>query len=130
MIELARIVDSGELDVAHLEDPATSDDDVRDALLELPGIGPYAANNMLQLLGRYGHVPCDTETMRHAKAVLGFQGNARSIEKQVREHYAPFGAHVFRSYWFEMWEFYEGKQGPSHLWEPKIVGKAFTASKL
>ncbi|MFG0257959.1 MAG: DNA-3-methyladenine glycosylase family protein [Phycisphaerales bacterium JB043] len=130
MVDLARIVDSGEIDVEWLEDPSSPDEDVRQVLLSLPGIGPYAANNVMQLLGRYGHVPYDTETIRHAKTVLGYQGSDKAIEKKVRAHYAPFGDHVFRSYWFELWDYYENKQGPSHLWEPRVVGKAFTASKL
>ena len=33
-------------------------------LLALPGIGPYAAANIMQLLGRYADIPHDTESIR------------------------------------------------------------------
>ena len=130
MVELAKMSVRGEIDEAWYEDPNTSDEDIHEALLLLPGIGPYAAANVMQLLGRYSHVPCDTETVRHAKSVLGMSGTDRQIEKKIRAHYEPFGEHKFRSYWFELWDFYEEKRGKSWTWDPKTTGKSFTASKL
>lgn len=57
-------------------------------LLQLPGIGPYGACNLLQLLGCYSHVPCDSETVRHLQAVHGLRRadlkNVRSLADQVR----------------------------------------------
>ena len=29
----------------------------------------------------------------------------------VKSHYEPFGEHKFRSYWFEIWAYYEAKRG-------------------
>ena len=130
IIELARMTHTGEIDLEWIEDPDTPDDELREALLDLPGIGPYAAANLLQLLGRYSHLPIDTETHRHAKTVLGFQGTERQIAQKVEKHYEPFGKHRFRSYWFEMWSFYEAKKGPSWEWAPREVAGAFTATKL
>lgn len=115
---------------AWLENPATHDDAIHDALLELPGIGPYAAANILQLLGRYARLPLDTESIRHAKSVLGYTGDDRALMKKIRAHYEPFGAHRFRSYWFELWAFYEQRRGPAWTWERDTTGKTFTASKL
>jgi 3-methyladenine DNA glycosylase/8-oxoguanine DNA glycosylase len=130
IVELARIVDAGELDVPWLEDAATPDDAVYDALLALPGIGPYGAANVMMLLGRYERLAIDTETFRHARTVLGMEGDDRELARRVRAHYEPFGAHKFRSYWFEVWSFYEGRRGPSWEWAPREVADAFTASKL
>lgn len=112
------------------EHPSTPDDAVHDALLEWPGIGPYAAANIMQLLGRYSHLPLDTESLRHAKTVLGMTGADRDILKKLQAHYAPFGTHAFRSYWFELWEFYERKRGPAWTWDPETTGKSFTAAML
>ena len=42
-----------------------SDDELRAAVLKLAGMGPFTATNVLQLLGRFNHVPCDSETKRH-----------------------------------------------------------------
>jgi len=130
LIELAKRYRRGEIDPGWCEDPATSDDELRAFLLSLPGIGPYAAANIMQLLGRYADIPHDTESVRHGKTVLGLTGTDRRITRAMDAHYAPFGAHKFRSYWFELWEFYESKRGPAELWDREEVGSSFTASQL
>jgi 3-methyladenine DNA glycosylase/8-oxoguanine DNA glycosylase len=130
IVELAKQFARGEVDPAWFEDPATSDDAVWEALLELPGIGPYAAANVMQLLGRYARLPLDSESIRHGKAVLGMTGTDRAIMRAIHEHFAPFGRHAFRSYWFEIWEFYERKRGPAWMWERDTTGKTFTAAQL
>jgi 3-methyladenine DNA glycosylase/8-oxoguanine DNA glycosylase len=130
IVELATMFRRGEINQRRLEDPATPDDEVRRTLLELPGIGPYAAANIMQLLGRYGHLPLDTESVRHGKTVMGLEGTSAQIMKKVREHFEPFGKHAFRSYWFELWQFYESRHGPAHTWERASTGTMFTAALL
>lgn len=130
IVKMAQLFASGQLDAAWFEDPANSDEMVRTKLLELPGIGPYAASNVLQLLGRFGHLPLDTESVRHARVVLKWRGSGPRLMKRVAKHFAPFGEHRFRSYWFELWSFYEAKRGPSHTWERDTTGKTFTAALL
>lgn len=120
----------GQIDEAHWCDPAVPDEVVIEELVELPGIGPYAAHNVLQLLGRYGRLPLDTESVRHGKSVLGFRGSSRQIMRRVDKHFGPMGEHKFRSYWFELWDHYESKRGPSHEWERETTGKTFTAAQL
>jgi 3-methyladenine DNA glycosylase/8-oxoguanine DNA glycosylase len=134
MIELAQMfstpVSRGGIDQEWMQDAATSDDALHDALIELPGIGPYAAANIMQLLGRFSRLPLDTESVRHGKTVLGMKGSSAKIMKQVHRHFEPFGAHAFRSYWFELWEHYEAKHGASWTWERDSTGKMFTAALL
>ncbi len=130
MVELARLFSTGAAEVAGLEDGSRGDDEVYEQLLGLPGIGPYAASNIMQLLGRYGHLPVDTETMRHARSVLGMEGEDRELRKRVEEHYRPYGSHRFRAYWFELWADYERRRGPAWTWDPETTGKTFTASAL
>ncbi len=121
---------SGGIDARWFEDPGTSDEAIHGALLELPGVGPYAAANIMQLLGRYSRLPLDTESVRHGKTVLGMKGTPAQIMKKVHAHFAPFGRHAFRSYWFELWSFYERKHGPAWTWERDSTGKMFTAAML
>jgi 3-methyladenine DNA glycosylase/8-oxoguanine DNA glycosylase len=130
LVELARLVDRGGIDVAWLEDPSTPDEAVLREMLGWPGIGPYAAANLMQLLGRYAHLPLDTESVRHGRLVLGFRGSAAEVMRRVRAHFEPFGAHRFRAYWFELWAFYESRRGPSPTWEKARVGSSFTAARL
>jgi 3-methyladenine DNA glycosylase/8-oxoguanine DNA glycosylase len=130
IVDLAKLFATGKIDEPWLGSPGTPDDDVFRFLLTLPGIGPYAAGNIMQLLGRYSRLALDTESVRHGKSVLGYTGTDRAILKQLAAHYEPFGEHRFRSYWFELWSFYESKRGPAHLWERETVGKTFTAALL
>ncbi len=133
IIELARLFvadKKGGVDIEWFEDPATSDDEIHKALIDLPGIGPYAAANIMQLLGRYSRLPLDTESVRHGRAVLGFKGSSAQVMKRVHAHFAPFGENAFRSYWFEMWVHYEKKAGPAHTWERDTTGRVFTAANM
>jgi 3-methyladenine DNA glycosylase/8-oxoguanine DNA glycosylase len=130
IIELARMFAQGEIDAAWLADPATPDEAVYEALIEWPGIGPYAAANIMQLLGRYSRLPLDTESVRHGKTVLAMKGTDRQIMKKIDRHFAPFGAHKFRSYWFELWAYYEARRGPSWTWDRDTTGTTFTARQL
>ena len=127
LVALAKLFASGAIDPDWYEDASTPDDGVYEALLELPGIGPYAAGNIMQLLGRYSRLAIDSESYRHARVVLGMEGTERALARRIEAHFAPFGEHRFRSYWFELLEYYERKKGPSWTWEPRTVATAFTA---
>lgn len=132
MIELARMFDADDLagrPAAFFEDPTTPDEDLRAALLELPGIGPYAAHNVMQLLGRYGQIPCDSESVRHGRTVLKMRGSEKSIMRRIERHFEPFGENRFRSYWFELRTYYEQKAGPAWTWE-KAGAARFTAAQF
>jgi 3-methyladenine DNA glycosylase/8-oxoguanine DNA glycosylase len=135
LVELAGMMrDRGrrgpEVDEAWLTDPATGDDEVFAFLKSLPGIGPYAAGNIMQLLGRYSRLALDSESLRHGRAVLGMSGTDAQVLGRLAAHYEPFGPFRFKSYWFELWAFYEQKRGASHNWDRDEVGKSFTASQF
>ena len=130
LVELARLFHTGQINTAALEDPAAPDDAVFKLLTDLPGIGPYAAANIMQLMGRYSRLPLDTESVRHGKNILGYRGSSSAIMKRLHAHYAPMGRHAFRSYWFELWDFYESKAGPAHTWRRETTGQMFTAATL
>lgn len=130
IVDLAKLFKNGHVDELWLTDSATSDDEVFKFLITLPGIGPYAAGNIMQLIGRFSRLAIDSESIRHGKTVLGMDGSDAQITKALREHYEPFAQHKFRSYWFEIWAFYETKAGPSHTWERDKVSTTFTAANL
>ncbi|HEX8875445.1 MAG TPA: hypothetical protein VF777_01765 [Phycisphaerales bacterium] len=130
IVELAAIFASGDASVAGIEDPDASDEDVHELLMELPGVGPYAAANIMQLLGRYSRLPLDSESVRHGRTILGFRGGAKQVMQRVKRHFAPFKDQAFRSYWFEMWDHYEKIHGEAHTWDRDSTGTAFTAAKL
>lgn len=67
MTLLIKVVE-GDVDLEQLEHGALSDHELLKELQKLPGIGPFSAANMLQLLGRYERIACDSETIRHLKS--------------------------------------------------------------
>lgn len=130
IVALAKMFVRGEIDTATLENRDTPDQVIFDLLQEWPGVGPYAAANIMQLLGRYERLPLDSESVRHGRDVLGFTGTPDAIMRRVHAHFEPFAQHRFRSYWFELWDHYERRRGPSWTWVRETVGATFTASKL
>jgi 3-methyladenine DNA glycosylase/8-oxoguanine DNA glycosylase len=134
IVELARLFtlppQRGGVDQERLQDPATPDDEIYEMLIELPGIGPYAAANIMQLLGRYRRLPLDTESVRHGRTVLGMKGTGPAVMRRVAGHYRAFGDQAFRAYWFDLWDFYQRKHGKAWTWERDSTGKLFTAAAL
>jgi len=129
IVALAKLFARGAIDEEWLHTGA-SDDEAFGFLITLPGIGPYAAANVMQLMGRTSRLALDTESVRHAREVLGMTGEPGPILARLETHYEPFGAHRFRSYWFELWDFYESKAGPAHAWERETSAAMFTAANL
>lgn len=131
IVDLAKLFNAKKgVNPAWFEDAATSDDDVEAALLAMPGIGPYAAANVMQLLGRCSRLAIDTESVRHARQTLGWEGEDAELRKRLEAHYEPFGDHRFRSYWFEIWADYEGRKGRAWTWDRETTGTSFTASRM
>lgn len=99
LVAIARAVDSGTTDLEALKDPAVSVEEVEDRLRALPGIGPYAAANVLMLLGRYDHLPVDSwfrQTIRDG----WFEGRDVPEREMVAafERFRPFRTLVYRFY--------------------------------
>ncbi len=130
IVELARRFARGDVDAAWFENPANDDETVFKALTALPGIGPYAAANIMQLINRYSRLAIDTETYRHAKTTLGMRGTDGQLHRRVVAHYDRFADQKFRSYWFELLENYESRNGPAWTWSPRMPESSFTASQL
>ncbi len=126
IVELARLFARGDVDEAWLTDPANIDEAVFKRLKALPGIGPYAAANIMMLLGRYSRLAVDSECIRHGRTVLGMEGTDAQISKRLHAHYEAFGAHRFRSYWFETWSHYEKRNGPAWMWDRDGTGAGLT----
>ncbi|MDP2480217.1 MAG: hypothetical protein Q8W51_06930 [Candidatus Palauibacterales bacterium] len=100
--ELAGRVASGHLD---LEDLARSDRptvELRDELLAIKGVGPYAAATLLMLVGRYDELAVDS-VFREFVAEKYFAGE-RPSDAQARAVYDGWGEWKYLAYWFDLWE--------------------------
>lgn len=93
IIENARRIVAGELDLEGLARSELPDKEVRKQLLNLRGVGDYAAGTLMILFGRYTNVPVDT-VAREAISRVFFKGETVT-DKQVKaalEPYQPFAA--------------------------------------
>ncbi len=94
---IARDVAAGTLDLESLL-PARgrSDDDVEETLLSLPGIGPYAAAHVMQLLGRHRRLVLDSWTR---PAYLRLAKKKRAADVTIRRAFARYEEHAGLAFW-------------------------------
>ncbi len=132
IVLLARDVVKGKLDLDWFEDPGHTTDEVFGGLLEIYGIGEYAAGNLCQLLGRYDRLAIDTETYRHFRQAYGLAtpDNPKKLHKRIEAHYAKYAPYQFLKYWFELWRAYEARVGDARTWDADRDGASFTAANL
>ena len=96
---LARMVAAGEVDIERLGEPdnGLSDDEVEEALVALPGVGPYAAAHIGLMLGRYSRLILDSWT-RPKFARL--RGSRRPIsDATIVRRFRRYGPYVGLAFW-------------------------------
>ncbi len=99
-VELARRVDSGETDLEALATfgaDMISDDDVERALLDLPGIGPYAAAHVMMTLGRNSRLILDSWTRpAYARTI----GRTKPVpDAAIVRRFRRYGEHAGLAFW-------------------------------
>jgi 3-methyladenine DNA glycosylase/8-oxoguanine DNA glycosylase len=96
---LATSVASSDLDLEVLARARTDDlpdDELAARLLDLPGVGPYAAAHVMMLLGRYSPLILDSWTRPKYLAVSGArQAKDSTIERRFRR----YGAYAGLAFW-------------------------------
>ena len=100
--ELAERVTAGDLDLEELRTRAASTEEIRRALLDIKGVGPYAAATMLMLLGRYDHLAVDS-VYRTFVSRRYFDGQLPS-DREAEAIYADWGRWKYLGYWFDLWQ--------------------------
>lgn len=100
MRSIARDVASGKLDLEllfpHDEQTDLSDEEVEEALLALPGIGPYGAAHVMQMLGRHRHLILDSATR---PKYLRLTGKKRAADSTIRRAFNRYGEYAGLAFW-------------------------------
>jgi 3-methyladenine DNA glycosylase/8-oxoguanine DNA glycosylase len=103
VLELARSVASGALDLEALRDVDLPTSELRKRLLALKGVGAYAAANLLMILGRYDFLPVDSWAL---KAVSHeWYGGEPVGAAEVEAGFAHWGEWKGLAYWFWDWSY-------------------------
>lgn len=101
--ELAQRVASGELDVESFRTSGVPTLDLRKQLLGIRGVGPYAAANLLMILGRPDFIPIDTYAL---KMVSHEWHRGRPVSpKQVEKAFKKWGEYKGLAFWFWDWKY-------------------------
>ena len=94
---LAGSVADGTIDLERFADGALTDEEVAEALLALPGVGPYAAAHIMMLLGRHSRLILDSWT-RPTYAKLA--GRTRPIaDRLIERRFRRYGVHAGLAFW-------------------------------
>lgn len=94
---IANDVVAGKLDLESLTDSARhSDEDAEEMLLALPGIGPYGAAHVMQLLGRHRLLVLDSWTR---PTYLRLTGKKRAADSTIRRAFSRYGAYAGLAFW-------------------------------
>jgi N-glycosylase/DNA lyase len=101
-LELAERAARGDLEPL-LAEPAAA---ARKRIRGWYGFGPYAADSLLQVLGRNDEIVVDSWALAQARRELF--GGRRASPAAIRKHYAPYGAEAPRAAWFDLNRAYFG----------------------
>jgi N-glycosylase/DNA lyase len=100
LIELARRVDAGDVDLeamGAMTPDELSDNDLERSLLELPGVGPYAAAHIMMTLGRNSRLILDSWTRpKYARLT----GRARPVaDATIERRFRRYGDDAGLAFW-------------------------------
>jgi 3-methyladenine DNA glycosylase/8-oxoguanine DNA glycosylase len=101
VLELARRVDSGALDLEALKTADLPTDELRKRLRAIKGVGPYAVANLLMLLGHYDTIPIDSWALTLVSKE--WHGGAAIGPAEVEAAFAHWGQFKGLAYWFWSW---------------------------
>jgi 3-methyladenine DNA glycosylase/8-oxoguanine DNA glycosylase len=110
--ELAERVASGDLDVESWLTSELSTDRLKREMKQVKGVGTYAAENLLKLVGRYDGLALDS-WVRGKFAKLYNKGRATD-DKKIERHYARFGEWRGLALWCDMTK--DWLEGEEKLW--------------
>ncbi len=100
LIECAERVANGELDVESWRTSVLSTEDLYRLIQGVKGMGPYAAGNLLRLLGRYSNLALDS-WVRSQYAKIHHNGKKVS-DRTIERAYRDYGRWRGLFFWLEM----------------------------
>jgi N-glycosylase/DNA lyase len=96
----AAAVEAGTVDPEAWANPATATDEVMRSIRANPGFGPYAAENLGRILGRYDGLGIDSWCLKKFPEIHGpVQGD---VAKAIRRHYDRYGSWRGLALWLDL----------------------------
>ena len=100
---LATRVARGELDLEALRDPAIPSEQVYERLRSIVGIGPYAADNLMRLLGHNDRLGLDSWCRaRYRKLFPRAPKVGAALDAAIAKRYKPFSPYAGLAMWLDL----------------------------
>ena len=93
---------SGELDLEVFKTSSLGTLELRKELMKIAGVGPYAAANLLMILGRSDFIPVDSYAMKMVS--LEWYRGKPVTGKQVEKRFEKWGEYKGLAFWFWDWK--------------------------
>lgn len=104
--ELGRQSASGALDIEAFKDSSLPTGELRKELLKIRGVGPYAAANLLMILGRSDFIPIDTWALTLVSHE--WHRGRKITPKHVERAFKHWGEYKGLAFWFWDWKYNGG----------------------
>jgi 3-methyladenine DNA glycosylase/8-oxoguanine DNA glycosylase len=101
--QLAVRVTSGDLDLESLKTSKLPTLELRKELLAINGVGPYAAANLLMILGRHDFIPIDSYALKMVSHEW-YKGKPVTA-KEVEKRFEKWGEFKGLAFWFWDWAY-------------------------
>lgn len=101
--DLAVRVASGSYDLEALKHASLPTLELRKELMTLKGVGPYAAANLLMILGRHDFIPIDSYALKMVSHEW-YKGKPITA-KEVEKRFEKWGAYKGLAFWFWDWQY-------------------------
>ncbi len=100
LLELANRIDSGELDIESWKQPELTTDELFRKVSQIKGVGPYAAGNLLKLLGHYDFLAIDSWC--RTKFYKLHKGGRTVSDKSIEKFYNHYGKWRGLFFWLDV----------------------------
>lgn len=100
VLELARSVADGSLEIESWRRSQASTEELYATIGSVKGFGPYAAGNLLKLLGRYDYLGLDSWVRAQYARLYG--GGRRASDRAIERRYREYGQWRGLVFWLEM----------------------------
>jgi N-glycosylase/DNA lyase len=110
LLELSQKITSGNLNVESWRTSRLQTEELFRYVRSVKGIGPYAAGNILKLLGRYDYLGIDSWC--RAKFNELHKNGRKASDRVIEKHYAPFGKWRGLFFWLDLTKEWYKKEFP------------------
>jgi N-glycosylase/DNA lyase len=108
LLELAQRVASGKLAIESWRTSELPTEQLFEKILAVKGIGPYAAGNLMKLVGRYDYLGLDSWVRRQ---FYRLHKRGRKVQDStIEKHYAQYGKWRGLFFWFEMTRYWHDEK--------------------